>query len=355
MTPAAQRLEAERSAAPWPEPGALQAHDIDRLLVELRDRREALMGELRGRQLQASGEGTSDAFVDVMEARLKLNALLTYWRQLLARALALQNWPPLGSQSPGFADVHGDRGYRTARALTPLTPDSMLFIHGPVTLWHCAALAEDLLEPPDRLNRLVKCAFHRELTFEPRIVVWDSVLGAPPVAYEVEDVAVSGVFESLSGRALAFAAWPDPGHVPTRRAGWHPLTLRLIASQPEKHVQPTSIRHALTADLYPEAGAIRCASAALLAKAEAILAAFTQHILVGERVFLLSRVTKLAIDADFAAWLAASPVAEWELDWTRQRPIPGRGAFVPGRFRLLPDDREWQRTMFVCLDSHLDF
>ncbi len=355
MTPAAQRIEGEWSAAQWPSPDALQAHDIDRLLVELRDRREALMGELRGRQLQASGEGTSDAFIDVMEARLKLNALLTYWRQLLARALSLQNWPPLGSESPCFADVHGDRGYRTARALTPLTPDSLLFIHGPVTLWHCAALAEDMLEPSDRLSRLVKCAFHRELTFEPRIAVWDSASGASPVAFETGEVAVSGVFESLSGRALAFAAWPDPGHVPTRRAGWHPLTLRLIASQPEKHIQPASIRHALSADLYPEAGAIRCASAALLAKAEAIIAAFTQHILVGERVFLLSRVSKLAIDADFAGWLAASPVAEWELDWTRQKPIPGRGAFVPGRFRLLPDDCQWQRTMFVCLDSHLEF
>jgi hypothetical protein len=355
MSAAEQWPAAEWAATQWPQPETLQAHDIDPLLVALRDRREALMHELRARQLQASGEGAADAFIDVMEARLELNTLLAYWRQLLARALSLQNWRPLGSEPPRFADMRGDCGYRTARALTPLTPDSLLFIHGPVTLWHCAALAEDLLEPSDRLSRLIKCAFHRELTFEPRIIVWDGASGAPPVAYEAEDVAVSGVFESLGGRKLAFAAWPDAGHVPTRRAGWHPLTLRLIASQPEKHVQPASIRHPLTADLYPEAGAIRCGSAALLAKAEAIVAAFTQHILVGERVFLLSRASKLAIDADFAAWLAGSPVAEWELDWTRQKPIPGRGAFVPGRFRLLPDDEQWQRTMFVCLDSHLDF
>lgn len=355
MTPAAQRSASDCAGVQWPQPETLQADDIDSLLVALRDRRAALMGELRARQLQAAAAGTADAVIDAMQARLELNALLAYWRQLLARALSLQDWRPLGSEPPGFADRHGDRRYRSARALTPLTPDSLLFIHGPVTLWHCAALAEDMLEPSDRLSRLTKCAFHRELTFEPRIMVWDSASGAPPVAPEAKEIAVSGVFESVGGRALAFAAWPDPGHVPTRRAGWHPLTLRLIASQPEKQIEPASIRHSLTADLYPEAAAIRCGSAALLAKAEAIIAAFTQHILVGERVFLLSRVSKLAIDADFAAWLAATPVAEWELDWTRQKPIPGRGAFVPGRFRLLPDDRQWQRTMFVCLDSHLDF
>ncbi|MGB7076937.1 MAG: hypothetical protein WBD53_07080 [Xanthobacteraceae bacterium] len=351
MTPALRMTPAMQ----WPEAETLQAHEIDRLLIELRDRREACMGELRARQSQACGDRTADAVIDVMEARLQLNALLTYWRQLLARALSLQNWAPLGSEAPCFADMRGDRGYRTARARTPLTPDSLLFVHGPVTLWHCAALAEDMLEPPDHLTRLVRCAFHRELTFEPRVIVWDSALGAPPFAYDAEEVAVSGVFESMRGRQLAFAAVPEPGCVPTRRAGWHPLTLRIIASQPDKSVQPASIRHALTADMYPEAGDIRRGSSALLAKAEAILAAFTQHILVGERVFLLSRVTNLAIDADFAAWLSASPVAEWELDWARQKAIPGRGAFVPGRFRLLPDDRQWQRTMFVCLDSHLDF
>lgn len=343
------------SAAHWPEPETLAAPEIDRLFVELRDNRETLMQELRARQLRASGETTPDAFIDLMEARLKLNALLTYWRDLLGRALSLQNWAPLGSEPPCFADIRGDDRYRAARALTPLTPDSLLFVHGPVTLWHCAALAEDMLEPSDRLTRLFRCAFHRELTVEPRIIVWDNALGATPVEYDTEAVAVSGMFESVSGRQFAFAALPDPGQVPTRRAGWHPLTSRVIASQPAKSAEPASIRHTLTADLFPEAGDIRRGSSVVLAKTEALVATFTQHILVGERVLLASRVSNLMIDADFAAWLSASPVAEWELDWARQKAIPGRGAFVPGRFRLLPDDRQWQRTMFVCLDSHLDF
>jgi hypothetical protein len=342
-------------AAEWPDAETLAARDVDRLFVALRDRREALMQKLRARQLQAAGNGSADARIDVMEARLELNALLGYWRQLLTRALSLQNWAPLGSEPAGFADRRGNGRWRTARALTPLTPDSLLFVHGPVTLWHCAALAEEMLEPADRLRRLVRCAFHRELTVEPRIVVWDGAHGPSPLAYEAEAIAVSGAFESASGREIAFAALPEPGHVPARRAGWHPLTRRLIASQPAKSVAPASIRHTLSADLYPEAAGLDRGSDVLLAKAEAVVAAFTQHILVGERVFLLSRVSNLAIDADFKAWLSAAPVTEWELDWSRQKPIPGRGAFVPGRFRLLPDDRQWQRTMFVCLDSHLDF
>ncbi len=93
----------------------------------------------------------------------------------------------------------------------------------------------------------------------------------------------------------------------------------------------------------------------LLAKVEAFLAVITQHILVGERVLLLSRVPNFAIDADFGAWLATSPDLQFEIDWARHKPIPGRGAFVPVRYRTLPADTQWQRSLFVCLDSHLDF
>ena len=98
-----------------------------------------------------------------------------------------------------------------------------------------------------------------------------------------------------------------------------------------------------------------CLVADLLAKAEAFLAVMTQHILVGERVLLLSRVPNFAIDANFGAWLATSPELQFEIDWARQKSIPGRGAFVPMRYRALPAEPAWQRSLFVCLDSHLDF
>jgi hypothetical protein len=339
----------------WPEPETLEAGEIDRLFVELRSRRETLMRELRDLQSRAEGDATPATFIDLMEARLHLNALLAYWRELLARVLVHQKWCPLGSEAPCFADVRGGDRHRVARALVPLTPDSLLFVHGPVTLWHSAALAEELLEAGDRLTRLVRGAFHRELTVEPQIIVWDSALGRAPVNFDADAVAVNGAFQTAGGRELAFVALRDAEHVPTRRAGWHPLTASIIAAQPAKHVEPTAFGHRLTVDYFPEADSVDRGSAALLAKCEAVIAVFTQHIRVGERVFLVSRALNLVIDTDFAAWLAGSPEIQFELDWTRKRAIPGRGAFVPMRYRVLPDDAQWQRSMFVCLDSHLDF
>jgi hypothetical protein len=317
----------------WPEPDSLDAANIDHLLVGLRDRREALLDELRGLELRAERDASPAAFIDLVEARVGLNALMQHWRGLLARALQLQNWAPLGSEAPRFADIRGDDYYRAARALVPLTPDSLLFVHGPVILWHAAALAEELLAPGDRLCRMTRSAFHRELTTEPRIVVWDCAAGTAPPCFERDAVSSDGVFETVSGRALAFAVLPSAGHPPASRAGWHPMTAHLIASSPSKTAQPAAFSQPLTPASCPGADSIVRGSDVLLAKAEAFVAAITQNILVGERVLLLSRAPNFAIDENFGAWLATEPELQFEIDWQRQKPIPGRGAFVPVRYR----------------------
>jgi len=342
-------------ATRWPEPESLDAGEIDRLFVGLRERREALLQDLRALQLRAEQSNDPTTFIDLMEARVGLNELMGYWRRLLARALSLQSWAPLGSEAPCFTEVRGDDRHRTARAQVPLTPDSLLFVHGPVILWHAAALAEHLLTPGDRLCRLVRSAFHRELTTEPQIIVWDSMFGRPPVEFDNDAMAASGVFETAGQRALAFAVLPSVGHAPTRRAGWHPVTAHLIATAADRTAEPSAFSQTLTADGCPGADTIARGSAVLLAKSEAFLAVLTQHVLVGERVLLLSRAPNFTIDADFGDWLATSPELQFEIDWQRQRPIPGRGAFVPVRYRALPSEPTWQRSVFVCLDSHLDF
>jgi hypothetical protein len=342
-------------ATRWPEPDSLEAVEIDQVLIGLRERREALLDELRASQLRAEQDATPAAFIDLMEVRFGLNELMGYWRRLLARALRIQDWAPLGSEGPCFADMRGDHRYRAARALVPLTPDSLLFVHGPVTLWYAAALAEDLLAPGDRLCRLRRSAFHRELTTEPLIVVWDSGLGAAPVDVDRDAVAAEGLFETAEGRRLAWIALPSKGHAPSRRAGWHPVTAHLITSAPDKTEQPAAFSQRLTPECCPGSDSIAKGSAVLLAKGEAFLAGITQHVLVGERVMLLRRAPNFVIDADFGSWLATEPELQFEIDWQRQKPIPGHGAFVPIRYRALPAEPAWQRSMFVCLDSHLDF
>lgn len=338
----------------WPDPDGLEKSQIDTLLDELRGRREALMGVLRTLQMQVSAGAPPAVFVDLMEARLGLNALLSYWRRLLSRMMALETWTPLGSDEPCFAELREYAHGRSARAIVPLTPDSMLFVHGPVVLWHAAALAEGMLAPGDRLTRLIRGSFRRELTVEPYIVLWDRKSGAPE-DIDGATIAADGMFATASGRELAFAALPAEGHVPRRRAGWHPLTARVIAACPEKSVAPAVINHAFAPADFPSAERANRGSSILLAKAEALLAAFTQHILVGERIFLLSRGLNIVIDANLGEWLAATPQVQFEIDWNRQKEIPGRGAFVPFRYRISPDDAQWQRTAFVSLDSHLAF
>lgn len=336
----------------WPEPDTLVATEIDQVLVRLRLARDAKLQRLRQLELQAAHNDDPVAFLDLTETRVELNALLGYWRRLLAQSLAEPSWPPLGSEPQRFADRSGGYGWCSARALVPLTPDSLLFVHGPTTLWHAAALAEELIGNDDQLVQLTKCAFHRELTAEPRIAVWDASLDTP-CDVERDDAAVKGIFETATGRTLKFTAVAESRHIPTHRADWHPVTAALIARQHVKTSQPAAINEKLSPDLWPGAAAAVRPSDVLLAKAETIMAVATQNMLVGERIMLLAHATDVSFRTNFGAWLASSPELQFELDWDRQKPIPGRGAFVPVRYRILPAEPDWQRSMFICLDSHI--
>ncbi|MCJ2188477.1 hypothetical protein [Novosphingobium beihaiensis] len=347
-------MEQAAVIAQWPEPETLTAAETDQVLVRLRRDRDAKLQRLRQLELQTSGSSDPIAFLDLTEARLELKILLDYWRRLLAQSLARQEWPALGSEPQAFADRASGSGWCSARALVPLTPDSLLFVHGPVTLWHAAALAEELAGDDDRIVRLAKCAFHHELTSEPRITVWDASIDAPAGA-EQSGVAVNGTFETAAGRTLKFTAIAEEAYIPARRAGWHPVTAAMIARQGGKAAQPAAINEKLGPGLWPGSGAAERPGDVLLAKTEAIMAAVTQNMLVGERVMLLARVADLSIGTGFSAWLASKPELQFEFNWDRQKPIPGRGAFVPVRYRILPEDTGWQRTMFICLDSHIGF
>lgn len=324
---------------------------IDGLFAEMRDRRDALMRRLSDLQRRCDARPDPGLFVDLTEARLHLGALLARWRELLGRALALGKWAPLGSEPPIFEEVRGGERFRAARASVPLTADGLMFVHGPVVLWHAAVLAEQMLDGGDRLVRLNRGAFHRELAVEPVIVVWDTRSPAP-AGHDVREAAVEGSFATAEGRELAFAALPATGRRPARRAGWHPMAARIIAEAPPRLAEPAAFGFVLTPSHCPEAGTLDRGSAVLLAKLEAVMTVFTQHLAVGERLVLLSRVLNFGIDADLGGWLAGRPEIRFELDWKRQRAIPGRGSFVPMRYRIGRDEPGWQRGMFVCLDSH---
>jgi hypothetical protein len=329
--------------------------DIDQALIALRRDREILLTRLRQLEQIVPQSSNPTDFLDLAETRFELNCLTENLRGLMARTFADLALPPLGSETPRFADRVGGDSWCCARALVPLTPDSLLFVHGPVTVWHAAALAETLLDANERLISLAKCAFHNELTFEPKIIVWDDRMGRPPQDFARDDVAASGAFLTDHGRSFSFAAVPDADHVPMNRAGWHPMTRALIASGQtgRREAEPESIRQQLDPGLWPEAAAVVRPSDVLLAKAETFLAATTQNMVVGDRLMLLVRGTNFTLDKSFGAWLGSKPELQFEFDWARQKPIPGRGSFVPFRYRILPADPAWQRSMFVCLDSHL--
>lgn len=329
--------------------------DIDQALIELRRDRGILLTRLRQLEQIVPQSSNPTDFLDLAETRFELNCLTDNLRGLMARTFADQALPPLGSEAPRFADRTGGDSWCCARALVSLTPDSLLFVHGPVTVWHAAALAESLLDANERLTSLAKCAFHNELTFEPKIIVWDDQLARPPQGLARDDVAASGAFLTDRGRTFSFAAVPDPGHVPRGRAGWHPMTKALIGSgQAGKRVaEPESILQRLDPSFWPEAASVERPSDVLLSKAETFLAATTQNMVVGDRLMLLVRGTNFTLDESFGTWLGSKPELQFEFDWARQKPIPGRGSFVPFRYRILPADPAWQRSMFVCLDSHL--
>ena len=350
-------MAAGDTAADGPAPGgaaaATKIAEINRRLGEVQARRTALMRTLRALQAQHSAAPSPVSFIDMADARLTLKRVLDEWRDLLARLQRIEGWAPLGSEPPVFAEVTHGTNWTAARALVPMTPDSLLFVHGPVTVWHAARLAEEMLREDDPLIRLDRVAFHRELPCEPRILASEEGLSDPD-AVDRADIAVEGVLVSAAGRRIRFIATAADGATPTRRAGWHPLAAQIIAARPVKFDYPTAFSLRLPTSPPTALSATR-ASDVMLAKMEAVLGVFTQHIRVGERVFLLSRGLNMAVEPDIADWLATAPEIAFELDWVRARAIPGNGRFVPARYRITPDDARWHKTMFVCLDGHLDF
>lgn len=340
--------------ADWPDPGGLERDQVAVLFDRLREIRQELMERLAVCEKASSDDPA--AFIDAMENKVALQHLLNYLRLLQARAKGIEQWEPAGLSAADFADAEGDgRTWVKARALAPLTPDSVLFLHAPVTLWHAAALAEGLLGSGDRLAWLRKAGFHKELASEPLMAVWDAEASPPPGLPERKEAAAEGVFETAQGRRLAFAAWPDPAHPLRRKADYHPMVPEIAAQEPTMDQTGSQFRHRFCRQNWPPAGQEVRGAAAVFALAESLISAFSQGLDDGERLFLFSGLSDRQIPEEFGAWLDQAPEFQIDLSLDRCREVPGRGAFVPGRYRVLPGEEDWTRGVLVRLDSHLMF
>lgn len=339
-----------------PDPATLDAPGVARLFGALRQRRLDLMVRLAALEAQAADPAANPAaFIDRMETQAELQELLGYMRRLQARAKSIEVWEPADRMVPEFAEMGGDgRHWVAGRGLCPLTPDSVLFLHGPVVLWYAAALAERLLAPDDRLAWLRKAGFHKELMSEPRLVVWDTA-AEPPPGVDRADAAVQGLFETAQGRLLAFAAIPDPARPLTRKADYHSIVPEIAARPPTLDRENWRFRYTFGSGAWPSPGQVVSGAAAVFAMVEALVTAFSHALDDGQHLFLFSAIADRAIPQDFAAWLAAEPQYQIDLSWERKRAVPGRGMFVPGRYRVLPHDADWTRGVMVCLNSHLLF
>jgi hypothetical protein len=290
-----------------------------------------------------------------MELRMQLSEVLASLQQLQAHVIRTVSWEPADRLVPTFSDrTRSGDAWISARGHCCLTPDSVLFVHGPLGLFFVVALAEELLEAGDRVSGIKEFKLHKELSDEPVITVWDPASGIAPPPVDRRAICFQGCVTTASGRDLNFAAVPDPTHPITAKMGYHAVVPAISRSRPAP-VRETGgcIDYDLQQIGWPESGRTVKGAAAVYALMEMLVTITSQALDDGNHLFMFSAGGGLAVPEDLGAWLELRPRFQLELFWDRKRTVPGRGFFIPMRYRLLPDTKVWCKEIMACLDGHM--
>jgi len=173
---------------------------------------------------------TADQQIDLIELELRLNEIDNYSNQIDELIYRECPPPPAQFREPVLTEIEfsGDE-FATAVAELFFSAESKTNVHGPVMLYHLAALAERILRPSERIVALRKTSFKRMVVRQMRLFVCDAVKGYPDkVASLVNSAAVIGTFVLNSGRKLEFFGVQIAGRPVTETAHFNSFALKIL-------------------------------------------------------------------------------------------------------------------------------
>lgn len=192
-------------------------------------------------------------------------------------------------------------GKATGRAALFYSPEAKFNVHGPIMLFHAAALAERVLGPGEALAHLESASFSKMVISQLRLTVFDPA--QEPLAEHRQAIAgasLSGVFRLSSGRRLHFYGVQDHHHPVGRRCWINRIAMNLIPCDgpPERDGEVYRVRTpaSIPPELWPEGG-LGVPAQLMTVVDTLVMLMLTEHMHADETRLLLS-VRDLPISPD---------------------------------------------------------
>lgn len=224
----------------------------------------------------------------------------------------------------------------TARAGLFYSPEAKFNVHGPIMLFHVAALAELLLESGETIVALETVSFNRMVISHLRLTIVDATADELPP----KDAAIIGAFRLSSGRRLIFHGVPDREHPVAKRCWINRLAAALAFGKVDLDdaVYRFHTPNAVPPELVP-AGGLGMPSALMTVIDTLVMMMLSQHIHADETRLLLS-IRELPISIAMLEELAIGTTIAFEPHTNRARRV-GEMIVMPTdvRFGRFPDAR----------------
>jgi len=340
-----------------PELDQVKSHDIPGLAVHLRANIRRSMIE----KLDNFGETSeAGAFVDRWRLEYQFIELERYGYQLSRKLPCAEQCEPV------LDDISGDgKMWLTARAGCFLTAESGHHVHGPVLVYHAAALCEKLVGSSDPLVMLNEIVMKKEVFEQLQITVWDAA-GQRPDGVEPGESHFYGSLSTRSGRTIQFCAKAIEGCHITHAAGSFEIPPLCLEVQSGIKKAQGSWKIGLHKAASEQVARVASASVAakrwpsawrLLVLSDIL--SYSVGILRGSQncALIMVRFRRVPIPEDLTEWLGQSTHVQVNFS-ARQRQTEDGSLFIPVSVQYLPlQDKpikglsvERELNLIRCLD-----
>jgi len=295
------------------------------------------------------------AFIDRWGLEYQFVELERYGSQLNCKLPCAEQCEPI------LDDISGDgEMWLTARAGCFLTAESGHHVHGPVLVYHAAALCEKLVGNDDPLVMLDEVIMRQEVSEQLQLTVWDNA-GQPPDGVNLRDSNFYGSFSTCSGRKILFCAKAIEGCPITHAAGSFEIPPLCLEVQPGIEKASGSWKVALRKEASEQVA--RAASTSTAAKrwpgawrllVLSDILSYSVGILRGTQncSLIMIRFRGVPIPEDLVEWLEQSTHVQIEFS-ARQRQTEDGSLFIPVSVQYFPLQEKPVRGLSVERELNL--
>jgi hypothetical protein len=250
---------------------------------------------------QLQSPDTADK-IDRIELEMRLAEIDQYELTLVQDIIALDPPTPAHRMAPELAEVEVDGFSKaTARAALFYSPEAVFNVHGPISLYHAAALAMTLFKPDERFAGLESVSFSKMVISQLRFTIFDPAEQAEEQhKAALKGASISGSFRLSSGRRLSFFGIQDHRY-PVERMCWiNRIALGLLppgcASTFDNGVYRVRLSARIAPETLPEHGLT--APAALMTVIDTMVLMMMSKTIHSDETKLLLAIRNLPMSAD---------------------------------------------------------